>query len=126
MSLRTDLARVRGLGSAKSGTGHWLAQRLSALALVPLMLWLVVSLVTLAGAEHAAVVAWLGNPLVAVLMVLMIAAGFHHAQLGMQVVIEDYVHTEWLKVASIVLVRFAAAALGVAAAFSVLKIAFSG
>jgi succinate dehydrogenase / fumarate reductase, membrane anchor subunit len=126
MSLRTDLARVRGLGSARNGTGHWWAQRLTALALVPLMLWLVVSLVMLAGAEHATVVAWLGNPLVAVPMVLLIAAGFHHAQLGVQVVIEDYVHTECLKVASIILVKFAAAALGVAAAFSVLKIAFSG
>ena len=126
MSLRTDLARVRGLGSAKDGTAHWWAQRLTALALVPLTLWLVVSLVALAGADHAAVTAWIARPVVAVLLTLAIVAGFHHAQLGVQVVIEDYVHNEWLKLASVVAVKFAAAALGVAVVFSVLKIAFSG
>ena len=94
MSLRTPLGRVRGLGSAKEGTAHWWAQRLTAIALVPLVLWFAVSLIVLAGADHATVAAWLRDPVAAVLMLLLILAGFHHAQLGMQVVIEDYVHSE--------------------------------
>ena len=126
MSLRTPLARVRGLGSAKEGTAHWWAQRLTAIALVPLVLWFAVSLIVLAGADHAAVAAWLRDPVAAVLMLLLVLAGFHHAQLGVQVVIEDYVHTEWLKLALVTAVRFAAVALGIGAAFSVLKIALGG
>lgn len=126
MSLRTPLGRVRGLGSAKEGTAHWWAQRLTAIALVPLVLWFAVSLVVLTGADHATVAEWLRDPVAAVLMLLLILAGFHHAQLGMQVVIEDYVHTEWLKLILVTAVRFAAVALGIAAAFSVLKIAIGG
>ena len=126
MSLRTPLARVRGLGSAKEGTAHWWAQRLTAIALVPLVLWFAVSVIVLAGADHATVAAWLRDPVAAVLMLLLVLAGFHHAQLGVQVVIEDYVHTEWLKLALVTGVRFAAVALGIGAAFSVLKIALGG
>jgi succinate dehydrogenase / fumarate reductase membrane anchor subunit len=126
MSLRTDLGRVRGLGSAKEGVAHWWAQRLTAAALVPLILWLAWQLAAHTGADHAAVVAWLRQPLTAVPMVLVIAVTFYHAQLGLQVVIEDYVHSEWRRLAAIVLVKFAAAAFGVAGVFSVLKIAFSG
>ena len=126
MSLRTPLARVRGLGSAKEGTAHWWAQRLTAIALVPLVLWFAVSLIVLTGADHEAVTAWLGNPAAAVFMLLLILAGFHHAQLGMQVVIEDYVHTEWLKVTLVTAVKFGAVALGIGAAFSVLKLALGG
>ena len=126
MSLRTPLGRVRGLGSAKDGTAHWWAQRLTAIALVPLVLWFAVSLIVLTGADHAAVAEWLRNPAAAVPMLLLILAGFHHAQLGMQVVIEDYVHTEWLKLTLVTAVKFAAVALGVGAAFSVLKIGLGG
>ena len=126
MSLRTPLGRVRGLGSAKEGTAHWWAQRLTAIALVPLVLWFAVSLIVLTGADHATVAAWLRDPVAAVLMLLLILAGFHHAQLGVQVVIEDYVHAEWLKLALVTAVRFAAVALGIGAAFSVLKIAIGG
>ncbi len=126
MSLRTPLGRVRGLGSAKEGTAHWWAQRLTAIALVPLVLWFAVSLIVLTGADHATVAAWLRDPVAAVLMLLLILAGFHHAQLGVQVVIEDYVHAEWLKLALVTAVRFAAVALGIGAAFSVLKIALGG
>ena len=76
--------------------------------------------------DHAAAKEWLSNPVSAILMILLIAAGFHHAQLGLQVVIEDYVHTEWLKITSIMAVKLAAVALAVAGVFSVLKIAFGG
>jgi len=126
MSLQTDLGKVRGLGSVKEGVHHWWAQRFTALALVPLVLWFVASVAGLAGAEFAAVREWIGQPVTAILLVLLIAATFHHMQLGMQVVIEDYVHVEWLKIASIVLVKFASVFLAVAAAFAVLKIAFAG
>ena len=126
MSLRTPLGRVRGLGSAKEGTAHWWAQRLTAIALVPLALWFAVSLIVLAGADHQAVTEWLGNPAAAVLMLLLILAGFHHAQLGLQVVIEDYVPGEGLRLALVTAVKFAAVALGIGAAFSVLKVALGG
>lgn len=126
MSFRTPMGRARGLGSARDGAGHWWAQRLTAIALVPLTLWFVASVVALAGASHAEVVAWLGAPVPAVLMILMIVATFHHAQLGLQVVIEDYIHSEGLKIAGIVLVKFAAAALGLVSVFAVLRIAFGG
>jgi len=124
MIRRTPLGRVRGLGSAKEGTEHFWAQRLTAIALVPLALWFVASLAVYTGADHATAKAWLAEPFSAVVMVLLVVTGFHHAQLGLQVVIEDYVSTEWIKVLSIILVKLGALALGVAAIFSVLKIAF--
>ncbi len=126
MSQRTPLGRVRGLGSAKDGTAHWWAQRVTAVALVPLVLWFVASVAASAGADHATARAWLADPLVAVPMILLIAAGFHHAQLGLQVVIEDYVHVEWVKLFGIVVIRLAAIALSVAAIFAVLRISFGG
>ncbi len=124
MSLRTPLGRVRGLGSAKEGTEHFWAQRVTAIALVPLALWFVASLAAHAGADHATASAWLAEPFTAVVMILLIGAGFHHGQLGLQVVIEDYVATEWVKVSSIIVVKLAVVALAVAAVFSVLRIAF--
>ena len=126
MSLRTDLGKVRGLGSAKEGAHHWWSQRLTAVALVPLVLWFVASVAGLAGADIGPVRAWIAQPVTAVLLVLLIGVTFHHMQLGMQVVIEDYVHTEWLKITGIVLVKFAAVVLAAASAFAVLKIAFAG
>ncbi|MEO1249634.1 MAG: succinate dehydrogenase, hydrophobic membrane anchor protein, partial [Pseudomonadota bacterium] len=100
MSLRDPLKTVRGLGSAKEGVHHWWAQRVTAIALVPLVVWFVVSLISVAGAGHAEVVAWIGNPFVAVLLICLIIAVFHHAQLGMQVIYEDYIHDGWLKLAA--------------------------
>ena len=126
MSLRTPLGRVRGLGSAKDGAAHWWAQRLTAVALVPLTLWFVAALAAHAGAGHAAFAAWIGNPLTAVLMLLLVLAGFHHAQLGLQAVIEDYAPTEGVRIAGVAAVKLACAALGVAAAFAVLKLALGG
>lgn len=126
MSLRSPLGRVRGLGSAKSGTEHFWAQRVTAVALVPLTLWFVYSVMSLVGADYAMAVAWLASPVNAVLMLVLIAATFHHMQLGLQVVIEDYVHTEGVKIASLVLMKGASLLLAVAAAFAVLKVAFGG
>ena len=125
MNYRTPLARVRGLGSAKSGTRHWWLQRLTAIALVPLSLWFVAALISITGAEHAAVVAWLGSPVTAILASAFIVAVFYHAQLGVQVVIEDYVHVEWLKLTCIVLTKLAAMLLAGASVFAVMRIAFT-
>ena len=124
MGFRTPLARARGFGSAREGAGHWWAQRLTAIALVPLSLWFVAGILGLIGAGHAAAVAWIASPLNAVLLVLLIVALFHHIQLGLQVVIEDYVNREGVKIAMIVAVKFAAFFLGLAAAFSVGRITF--
>ncbi len=123
MSLRTPVARARGLGSAKDGLHHWWAQRVSAVALIPLTIWFVASIVALAGADHAAVSAWIGNPIVAVLLVLLVAAALYHAQLGMQVVYEDYIHTHWLKITADVGTKLLSLLLAVATIFAVLKIA---
>ena len=124
MTFRTPLARVRGLGSAKSGTHHWWMQRLTAIALVPLSLWFVASLIVVVTAEHAVVIAWLHSPLVAILCCTLIVAVFYHGQLGLQVVLEDYIHSEWLKLASIVVLKLSSLLLAAACLFAVLSIAF--
>ncbi len=122
--MRSALGRVRHLGSAKEGVQHWWAQRLTALALVPLTLWFVASIAYLAGADHAGFTGWVARPHNALLMILLLGAGFHHAQLGLQVVIEDYVHGEGAKLAALIVVKFAALLLALAGIFAVLKIAF--
>jgi len=126
MNLRTPLARARGLGSAKSGTHHWWMQRLTAVALVPLSLWFVASLVVVVTADHETVILWLHSPLVAILCCALIVAIFYHGQLGMQVVLEDYVHTETLKLVSIVVLKLASVLLTATCLFAVLSIAFGG
>lgn len=122
--LRTPLGRALGLGSAKEGVGHWWAQRVSAVALVPLGLWFCISLISLAGADRATLASWLHGPVAAVLMILTIGAVFYHAALGLQVVIEDYAPNEATKIAGVVLVKLAALLLGVAGIYAVLKLAF--
>ncbi|MBS0221603.1 MAG: succinate dehydrogenase, hydrophobic membrane anchor protein [Proteobacteria bacterium] len=122
---RTPLARARGLGSAKDGVGHWWAQRLTAIALIPLVVWFAVSLVMLSGADYATVRAWIGSPLVMVLLILTIGIGLHHGQLGLQVVLEDYTDGAW-RVVWIVLVKFIAAVFGLAAIVAILRIGFGG
>ncbi len=122
MSMESPLARVRGLGSAKEGSGHWRTQRLTAIALVPLVAWMMIALVGNTAASHDDLVAWLRQPVSAGLMIAALLALFWHAQLGLQVVIEDYVHVEWAKYAALIGVRLAAVALGLIAAVSVLKI----
>ncbi len=122
--LRTPLARARGLGSARAGVHHWWAQRLTAIALIPLVVWFAISLVMMSGADYGAVRAWIGSPVVMVLLILTIAIGLHHGQLGLQVVIEDYVHGDGSKLALIVAVRFIAVLFGLAAIVAVLRIGF--
>jgi succinate dehydrogenase membrane anchor subunit len=122
--LRTPLGRALGLGSAKQGVEHWWVQRVTAVALVPLTLWFVAALVAHLGADHASAVVWLGSPLTAIAMILLVVATFVHMALGLQVVIEDYVHHEATKIVSLVLVRLACWALGAAALFAVLRVAF--
>lgn len=125
-SMRTPMARVRGLGSAKDGTAHWWGQRLSALALVPLSVWFVASVIAMAGADYTAMVAWVSNPLVAGLLILLIVATFYHGTLGLQVVVEDYVHHEGAKFATIIALKGLAIVLGLAGVLSVLTILFQG
>jgi succinate dehydrogenase / fumarate reductase membrane anchor subunit len=123
MSLQTPLARARGLGSAKSGLRHWLLQRLTAIALVPLSLWFVSFITEIAGADYGAAVNSLKSPVTATLLIAFIASSFYHAQLGLQVVIEDYVHVESLKVAAIIAAQFAMGLLGLMAIVAVLIVA---
>jgi len=126
MDYRSPISRARGLGSAKEGAAHWWMQRLTAAALVPLLLWFVASLIGLTGAGYDDAVAWVSTPWITVLLIATIAVVFHHAQLGLQVVLEDYVHSEWLKVLSIALVKFAAVLLAIGGIYSVLRVAFGG
>ena len=121
-SMRSDLARVRGLGPAHDGVAHWWAQRLTALALVPLTLWFVASIIGLAGADHATAAEWIARPIPAMLLALLIVATFHHAQLGLQVVIEDYVHCEALKVAALLAVKAACWLLAAACLLSIVRL----
>jgi succinate dehydrogenase / fumarate reductase, membrane anchor subunit len=122
MSLRTPLARAQGLGSAREGVGHWWHQRLTAIALVPLVLWLAFSVALMGTADYYTVVYWLEMPLNAALMILTIGVGFWHGALGLQVVIEDYVATEWKKLTLLLLVQFGSVALALGGILSVLLI----
>ena len=126
MSLRSPLGKVKGLGAAGEGVGHWWAQRLTALALIPLTVWFVASIAAMAGADYATMRDWIGSPVVAGLMVLLIVATFYHAFLGLQVVIEDYVHNEGVKIASILLVQGLAIVLGLTSVLAVLTVLFRG
>jgi len=125
-ALRSHLGRARGLGSAHEGVHHWWAQRLTALALIPLGLWFVASIVCLAGADYASISQWLSAPLTVGALSLTILAVFYHAVLGLQIVIEDYIHTKAVKLALLVLLQFAGFGLAAAAIVSLLVIAFAG
>jgi succinate dehydrogenase / fumarate reductase membrane anchor subunit len=123
MSLRSPLRRATYLGSAKGGSSHWYAQRVTAVALVLLGLWLVVSLASLGGASHARVVAWLSSPVAAAFAVLLILVAAWHALLGLQVVIEDYVGDKGTRLAVLLAVKFAFAVAAVIGVLAVLRIA---
>ena len=125
MSRRTPLGRVLGLGSAKDGTGHWWAQRVSSVALGPLMLWLVYSLVQMArdgGADYLAVVDWVSAPFNTVALLLLIPTLLYHSHLGVQVVIEDYIHADGVKVVALLAQKFIHAAFAAAGILAVLRL----
>jgi len=126
MALRSDLGRVRGLGSAKDGTSHWWAQRVTAVALIPLSIWFVFSVIHLVGIDRVGLKTWLNAPGSFVLMALFSIALFYHMQLGVQVVIEDYVHNEKNKVVLLVFNKLLAVFLVVSSITSLMKIAFGG
>lgn len=111
------------MGSAHEGADHWMAQKITALANIPLVLWLVWSFVGLQGASHAQFTAWLAQPVNAVLMILFVISVLYHAKLGSQVVIEDYISCKWFKMVKIIGQKLFFFALGTACIFSVLKIA---
>ncbi|MCP5145406.1 MAG: succinate dehydrogenase, hydrophobic membrane anchor protein [Gammaproteobacteria bacterium] len=125
MSLRSPLGRARGHGSAKAGVHHWWVQRLTGVALVPLSLWVVFSLAGLADAGHAEVVGWISQPLVTALLLGFVIAAFYHLQLGLQVIIEDYVHTRPLQLIAQVAVRLGAVLFALIAIVSILKISLA-
>ncbi len=125
-SMRTPLGRVRGLGSAKSGTGHFWLQRVTAVANVVLTIVFLGIVIALFGKPHAAAVAVLSHPLVAILMLLFVVSGAVHMRLGMQTIIEDYVHGEGLKIAAVMANTFFAIAIGAACVFALLKLSFGG
>ncbi len=124
MEMRSTLGRVRGLGSTNEGVAHWWAQRLTAIALVPLVIWFVFAALALVGADHATFKAWAGSFGNALLLVLLIVTLFHHAQAGVQVVIEDYVHGEAIKITSIMVVKFVAFACAASCVLAVLSMVF--
>lgn len=125
-SYRTPLSRARGLGSAKHGVGHWISERVGAIALVPLTLWAVYGVLRLAAGDYGFAVAWIGEPLNAVLMVLTLVVSFWHMRSGLRVVIEDYVDTGLGRTALLVANLFICGLAGALAVFSILKVALSG
>lgn len=123
--LRHPWATARGLGSAKEGVAHWWAQRISAVALLFLAPWFVVTAVSLVGVDHANARAFLAEPFNATLMLAFVLAAAWHARLGLQVVIEDYIHTPWLEIALQLLVKFAYALAALASVVAIGRIAFT-
>jgi len=124
MSLRSPLGRVLGTGSARDGTGHWWAQRVSAVALVPLTLWFLVSLLRLPGLDYVSVHTWLALPSSGLLTLLLVGVLAYHAQLGTQVIVEDYVHSPLPKLAVSLLLQFVYVLAAGAGIFAILKVAF--
>ena len=120
--MRSPLGRAIGLGSAKEGVEHWWAQRISAIALVPLALWFVIAIIGLVGADRALVVDWVRHPVPAILLVLLLIATFYHAALGLQVVIEDYVDNRMMRFGLLIVMRLAAIVFAARGIFAVLKL----
>ncbi len=125
-SLRSELGRVRGLGSAKEGVHHWWAQRVSAIALIPLSLWFAAEIVFLTDVDRATAIQWLGSPVTLGLMSLFLIALIYHAVLGLQVVIEDYIHTKATKLILLLIIQFAGFSLAAAGIVAMLLITIYG
>jgi succinate dehydrogenase / fumarate reductase membrane anchor subunit len=126
MGYRTPIAKVRGLGSARSGLQHWKMQRLTAIANVLLVLWFLFSAMALSGSDYDEIRRWLASPVTASLMLLLIISTFYHARLGLQVAVEDYVHHEGAKIATLAAIALLVLALAVACIVAVLTIAIGG
>jgi len=120
--MRSPLGRARGMGAAKAGAVHWWVQRLTSLALVPLTLWFLCAVIRLLGATRDDVVYWMAGPLPIVLLIALVIATFHHLQAGLQVVIEDYVHHDWLRIGSVLLVKGLSVLLALACIVAVLRL----
>lgn len=126
MQLRSPLAKVRGLGSARDGTEEFIAQRLAAIALIPLLVWFIAALISLVGADYVTVVAWIRKPHVTVLLILLILILFYHAHAGLREVLEDYVHNDVVKAISMVFMKFFVVMVTVASVLAILRIALGG
>lgn len=124
--MRTPLSKVRGLGSAKDGTGHFWHQRLTSLANVPLIIFFIWQIISLNGEPHAVVVERFSSPFVAIVMAMVMLSGIYHMKLGMQVIIEDYVHGEFSKMALLIANIFFCFAIGITCLFAILKLGFAG
>ena len=126
MSMENPLARAHGSGSAKEGTHHWWHQRLTSVLLIPLVVWLIYAIVTLAGAGHGAAAEFIARPVNSGVTILMAITVFYHAKLGLQVVVEDYVHTPWLEITMQLLIKLFALVGALVASLAVLRITFGG
>jgi succinate dehydrogenase / fumarate reductase membrane anchor subunit len=124
MSLRSPLGRVLGQGAARNGVRHWWQQRLTSIALVPLTVWFAVSLLSLPSFGHGALVAWMSQSWTALLLILLVLIAAWHSQLGVRVVVEDYVHDAGVRTLTLVVIGFAHVLLASAGVFAVLKVAF--
>ena len=123
MSLRTPLSAAKGLGSAREGAHHWWMQRLTSLALLPLTLWLAISIVMLPEMDYVSAVAWMQTPVAAIAMSLLVISLFYHVQLGLQVIIEDYVGGA-LKIASLIVLNFTCIVMVFVGLYSIIKVSF--
>ena len=120
--MRSALGRARGLGAAKSGAHHWWVQRLTSIALVPLTLWFIWNVVAHGGTPHEAVVAWMSGPLTLVLLLVLVVTTFQHMQMGLQVIIEDYVPNECKRLAVLLAMKGVTVLLALAAIVSILRV----
>jgi succinate dehydrogenase / fumarate reductase membrane anchor subunit len=125
-SLRSPLGLVAGLGSAKSGVHHWWMQRLTSVALVPLTIWFAVSILSLPALDHVTVISWMSQSWTALLLILLVLVATWHSQLGVRVVVEDYVPGSGMRTVILVILTFAHVFIAVAGVFAVLKVAFGG
>lgn len=124
--MRSPLSRAQGLGSAKAGVEHWWTQRMTAVALIPLTLWFTASLIALASSNYSTFIVWLRAPFVTILMVLLLIALFYHIALGLRVVVEDYIHSDRMKIPTLIIIHLGCFALAIAGIIATLRVAFDG